>query len=53
MKTQFRDYCEIIASEVLNAIIRKSVLRLECFEDSPHPSAVDIYKLKDCNIIYT
>jgi hypothetical protein len=29
------------------------VSRLECFEDSSHPSAIDIYKLKECNIIYT
>jgi hypothetical protein len=53
MKTEFRDPCEVIASEVLNAIIHKSVSRLECFEGSSHPSAIDIYKLKECNIIYT
>lgn len=45
--------CKVIAPVLLNAIIHKSVSRLKCYVHSSHPSAIDIYKLNDCDTIYT
>ncbi|XP_069683887.1 uncharacterized protein [Periplaneta americana] len=41
----FRSYCEEIAPMVMTAILHPSVMKLECFENNPHPTVIDRYKV--------
>jgi hypothetical protein len=48
----FRSYCEGIAPVVVRAILHPSVMKLECFENTPHPTVIDRYKVWYSDLIF-
>jgi hypothetical protein len=47
-----RSACDEIAPFILKCVVHVSVSRLECIPDTSHPTLLDHYRVRNCDLVY-